>query len=185
MGCHCRRHQIAQPVGQTHGFGLACCGFCFTQGNHCPLALCKRMFLAVGVEIFTLQRLEQRQPCRLRRGCPLRQQFCLLAATGGHELVGIRCLHHPWQQSGKPHNSDDRAYGVHDFSPCGDNLVAGGFHRLIGLFVITGNEGTPRLGAHRLFRLPDHIKLAVTFNFANHDRLMQMVVGGIHGERKA
>src|SRR5690606_17590079 len=61
----------------------------------------------------------------------------------------------------------------------GGGLVAGGFHRLVRFFVIPGDKRAPRLSAYRLFGLPDDVELAVTFDFTNHDGLMQVVVGGI------
>src|SRR5690349_6562283 len=42
----------------------------------------------------------------------------------------------------------------------------------------------PRLGANRAVGLPDDVELAVAFDLANVHRLVQVVVGTIHGERE-
>ena len=112
-----RCSQHAQPVCQAYGFGLPYCRAGLTERNHFAITLRKGVLLAVGIQVFLLQGLKQRKPGGIRRGGPLREELRLLAAAGGNKTIGIRCLRHPWQQSGKPYKSDEHAHGVHDVSP--------------------------------------------------------------------
>jgi len=74
------------------------------------------VFVGIDKDIFLLQCAQQRQPGWLGRGGPLLQHGCLLAAAGSDKVIGVRCLRHPWQQSGKPYESEDHAHDVHGFT---------------------------------------------------------------------
>ncbi len=45
-------------------------------------------------------------------------------------------------------------------------LLADGFHRMVRFLIITGDPRTPRLRANGFIGLPDHVELAVAFNFS-------------------
>ena len=52
------------------------------------------------------------------------------------------------------------------------------------LAFVTRDERAPRLGANRTFGLPYDVELTVSLDFADHHRLVQVVIGLVHGQRE-
>ena len=61
----CRR-QHTESVSQAYGFGSAFCRRCRPERHHFAAVPGKGMLLAVDKQAFSLQRLKQRHPCRIR-----------------------------------------------------------------------------------------------------------------------
>src|ERR1700704_5018573 len=76
--------------------------------------------------------------------------------------------------------------------PCPDAVVDGGMRArrtrcprpLMGLQALLAfvarDERAPWLGADRTLGLPHHVELTVARDFADHDRLVQVMVGLVH-----
>ncbi len=116
MGGERRSGQHPQAVGEPHGFGSACRLSALAESGQGAVFPGEGLLIGIDKDIFLLQGAQQRQPGGIGCGGPLLEQYRLLAAAGGNKVIGVRCLRHPWQQSGKPYESEDHAHDVHGFT---------------------------------------------------------------------